>query len=365
MARYLKRMCLVKNVVPGAELGSVLLSENGRVVLEAGTTLTASILQLLENWGISQVEIKEMVAEEASELPVEPEAPPVGVESDFYHEYTNTVNAIQHCFETMRYFKEVPISQMSQLVEKSIDPMVDTVGVINQLYLIRRWSEYTFHHSVNVAVLSGVLGKWLGYSGVALKDLILAGLLHDIGKSQIPLEILNKPDKLTAEEMDIMKNHCKAGFDMIKDVRCISLGVAHGILQHHERLDKSGYPGGLDDDNIHEFAKIIAVADIYDAMTSERVYHTKDSPFTVVEMISKEAFSKLDPEICTVFLNNVRDYLVGNIVALSDGSKAEVVFLGQYQASRPVVKTQSGEFIDLERRKDISIVELCTASGGC
>lgn len=360
MAHYLKRQCSIKNVIPGAELGATLLSENGRVVLEEGTVLTESLLDLLGNWGISQVEVREKVTTEPPPMPEEPEDIP-GVQADFYREYIKTVNAIQHCFETMRYFKEVPINEMRELTERSIDPIVDTVGVINQLYLVRRWSEYTFHHSVNVAVLSGVLGKWLGYSGVALKDLILAGLLHDIGKTQIPLEILNKPAKLTTEEMDMMKKHCKYGFDMIKDIRCISLGVAHGILQHHERLDGAGYPNRIAGEEIHAFAKIIAIADIYDAMTSERVYHSKDSPFTVVEMINHEAFGKLDPEICTVFLNNVRDYFLGNIVELSDGSKAEVVFLGQYQAARPVVKKQDGEFIDLERRKDISIVNLCTS----
>lgn len=359
MVQYLKRQCLLRNVVPGSELGSALLSEAGRVVLEEGTIVTENVLKILENWGISRIEIREEVPETAEELLSDKEAASAGIQTGFYHEYTKTVNAIKHCFESMRFFHEVPISEMRELVDKSIDPIVDTVGVINQLYLIRRWSEYTFHHSVNVAVMAGVLGKWLGYSGIALKDLILAGLLHDIGKSQIPLEILNKPSKLTTEEMNVMKSHCRYGFNMVKDIRCISLGVAYGILQHHERLDGGGYPGNLSSEEIHQYPRIIAVADIYDAMTSERVYHAKDTPFTVVEMINKEAFGKLDPEICTVFLNNVRDYFLGNIVKLSDGSKAEVVFLGQYQNARPVVRTQNGEFIDLERRKDISIVDLC------
>lgn len=135
--------------------------------------------------------------------------------------------------------------------------------------------------------------------------------------------------------------------------------MAYSILQHHERMDGGGYPGRLCGDDIHDYPRIIAVADIYDAMTSERVYHSKDTPFTVVEMISKDAFGKLDPAVCTVFLNNVKDYFIGNLVELSDGRKAEVVFLGQYQAARPVVRTQSGEFLDLERRKDISIIDLC------
>lgn len=221
MSHYLKRQCFIKNVVPGAELGSLLLSESGRVVLEEGTVLTESMLQTIENWGILYIDVREKVSENSAELSEHKEPPDIGIQTEFYQGYTKTVNVIKHCFETMRYFKEVPINEMQELTDKSIDPLVDTVGVISQLYLVRRWSEYTFHHSVNVAVLSGVLGKWLGYTGVVLKDLILAGLLHDIGKSQIPLEILNKPSKLTSDEMNIMKKHCQLGFNMIKGIRSI------------------------------------------------------------------------------------------------------------------------------------------------
>lgn len=126
-----------------------------------------------------------------------------------------------------------------------------------------------------------VLGKWMGYAGQNLKELILAELVHDIGKTLVLLEILNNPGRLTDIEMEVMKTHTTLGYQMICNLN-IPQSVMLGTLQHHERSDGSGYPLRVGSSKIHEFAKIIAAADIFDAMTSDRVYRAKISPFTVV-----------------------------------------------------------------------------------
>lgn len=236
--------------------------------------------------------------------------------------------------------------------------MVESIGVINHLHMVSRQGDYTLHHSVNVALICGVLGRWLGYNERELTDLVLSGLLHDIGKTQISLEILNKPGKLSEEEMNIMQTHPSVGYKMLRENTNLSANICYGVLQHHERLDGSGYPFKIQGNQIHKYAKIIAIADIYDAMTSNSAYRTKATPFSVVEVMTEEMFNKLDATICTVFLNNVRDYFVGNIVKLSDGRNVEVVYLGQSAGTRPTVRTQDNQFIDLERRKDIQIVDL-------
>jgi len=223
--------------------------------------------------------------------------------------------------------------------------------------VVQRRDDYTFHHSLDVAVLCGVVGRWLGYKGEELKDLVLAGLLHDIGKTQIPLEILRKPGKLTPEETKIMQLHTTRGYNLVKELD-LPAAVTYAVLQHHEREDGSGYPLQVTGDKIHPFAKLIAVIDIYDAMTCDKVYRKKVTPFEAVETITRDMYDKLDPNICAVFLNNVRDYFIGNTVLLSDGREAEVVYLGQYISSRPVVRTEDGLFIDLEQRKELSIVRL-------
>lgn len=272
--------------------------------------------------------------------------------------YDYTLQVIKHCFGTVRYFKEVPLVQMKILVDTMIHRLVDTVGVFYYLQAIPRQDDYTFRHSLNVATISGILGKWIGLPEPEINDLILTGLLHDIGKTQIPLEILNKPAKLTQKEMELMKNHTVKGYQLLMQAGNITENILCGILQHHEKLDGSGYPLKKKDKKIHIFAKIIAVADIYDAMTSDRVYHKKRTPFEVVEEIQQETFGKLDPMICLTFLNNVRDHFIGTKVILNTGEEAEVIYLGKYLATRPTVCTRDGKFIDLEKIKTISIIGL-------
>jgi len=160
--------------------------------------------------------------------------------------------------------------------------------------------------------------------------------------------------------MEAMKLHTTKGYNLLKELE-LSQGVLFAVLQHHEREDGSGYPLGVKGDKIHNFAQIVAVADIYDAMTSDKVYREKTSPFQAVEALVQDMYGKLSPDVCTIFLNNVRDYFIGNIVELNDGREAEVVYLGQTMTARPIVRTPSGEFIDLERQKHVSIVKLVGA----
>lgn len=354
MPRCVNKRYQINDVVAGMELGSAVLMESGKVALGEGTILNQNIIERLKERGIATLDIKEVLNEGSEEA-----APTLDIhQQKFCGEYDNMVIIVKKAFDCMRYFKEVPINEMRELADKPIESLVEAIGVINHLHMVQRQDDYTFHHSVNVAVICGVLGKWLGYTGTELKDLILAGLMHDVGKTQIPLEILNKPGKLSSDEMDIMKQHTTHGYNLIKKAGNVPSGVVYGILQHHERMDGTGYPLKVKSDKIHQYAKIIAVADIYDAMTSDKVYHNKVTPFTVVEMLVGEMFNKLDPGICTVFLNNVRDYFVGSVVRLNDGREAEVLHLGQFAGSRPIIRTSDDEFIDLEKRKDICIVNL-------
>ncbi|CUH93993.1 hypothetical protein P22_0055 [Propionispora sp. 2/2-37] len=352
MSQYTKKRYNIHDVVPGMEIGETVLMENGKIALTEGVILNFSAIERLKYWGVNSVVIKEAAVAVRQEDPINLQR------KHFFGQYDKAVGGIKDMFQNLRYFKEVPVQQFQVLADQIVESMVTTVGVVNSLLMTPRKQDYTFHHSVNVAVISGVLGQWLGYGYTEVKELILAGLLHDIGKAQIPLAILNKPGKLSAEEMTVMRTHSTLGYNLIKEMREIPIGVSYAVLQHHERMDGSGYPLQIKGDKIHPYARIIAVADIYDAMTSDRVYVNKTSPFSVAEMLVQEMFNKLDPSICTLFLNNVRDYFLGGIVQLSDGRRAEVIYLGQVAAARPVVRTEEGEFIDLEKRRDLGILSL-------
>jgi len=345
------------------QVGKDVLTDDGKIILIEGTILTNNSIEGLKCWDIPSIFIREKVISPSKiiEVPVEIPTPISKSQQEFNNKYDATISTIKKAFETTRYFKEAPLKEMKELADHCLFPMLDSIGVINYLHMVHHTDDYTFHHSANVAVICGVLGKWLGYTGVHLMELVLAGLLHDIGKTQIPLAILDKPAALSKEEMDIMQKHTTLGYKLIKDSKDLSPNIINAVLQHHERMDGSGYPLGIVADKLHQYARIIAVADTYDAMTSDRVYHQKSTPFVVVKTMVGEMFNKLDPRICTVFLNNVRSYFIGNIIKLSDGRRAKVVYLGQSVETRPTVRTQNGEFIDLEKHKDIAIIELMEA----
>ncbi|MBP2656043.1 MAG: rpfG 8 [Firmicutes bacterium] len=344
------RKYLVGNVTPGMELANPVINENGQFIVPGGTVLTGSLIDRLKLINVEELDILVANKEKA---PTD-----IGDPVVFKAVYNEIMDVMKKCFSAIQYLKEVPLNQMRSLIDKSIDPLVNSVGIIDHLHTIRRQDDYTFHHCINVAVISGILGKWMGLSEEEIKDVILSGLLHDVGKTVIPLEILNKPAKLTSKEMEIMKGHTVHGYKLLQATDNVKADVLYGVLQHHERIDGSGYPFGISDKKIHIFAKIIAVADIYDAMTSDRAYQKKRTPFEVVEVIYREMFDKLDPNICFVFLNNVGDSFIGTQVKLSDGRRAEVVCRGVSSISRFMVCTREGEFIDLGTNKEISIVEL-------
>lgn len=279
--------------------------------------------------------------------------------NEFKELYQELVMAMTSIFQRTRFAHKVPTGAVIGRLDK-IEALANTVGVLSQLKNAgNSKEEYTYRHSVNVAVLSALLGKWLGLERPVVGDLMLAGALHDIGKSQVPLEILNKPGDLTSFEMQDMKQHTILGYQLLKDCETLPKLLRLWILQHHERLDGSGYPYGYQGSKVSYHAQIIAVADIYDAMTSSRVYRDADTPLKVISELSAEMFGKLDPGICKVFLEKLAESLIGNSVRLNNGAEAEIIFWDMRLGNmKPVVKTANGEYIDLEKAKELNIIKV-------
>lgn len=276
----------------------------------------------------------------------------------FQEKHRDIVVSIKSIFQRTKFAKVCPVPAAIGLID-SIASLASEVGVLNQLKsLINSKEDYTFRHSANVAVVAGLLGKWLGLEESVRRDLMLAGLLHDIGKMQIPLEVLNKPGNLTTLEMNTMKQHPVLGYQLLQSYEEIPKLVKLWILQHHERLDGSGYPYAFQGSKVSYHGQIIAVADIYDAMTSHRMYRDADTPFSVIQELSAEMFGKLDPRICTVFLENLTESLIGNSVILNNGTEAKIVYMDTRLGIKPVIKTKEGDWIDLEKAKDIRIIEV-------
>ena len=328
----------------GMVLASPVISDTGKVVLEEGVILTDSFIERLMLLGIKTVHIQ------LSET--------MPVKEQFTAFYEDTLGKIKEGFANISYFKEVPVVQMRELVDNAVNPMVDIPGAILYLNAIQQSDDCTFKHSLGVAVITGVFAKWAGYQGERLKDAILAGLLHDIGKLSIPAAILTKPGRLTDIEMAIVKKHPVEGYRLLTQAPTVTQEVLLGVLQHHERMDGSGYPNGLRGDQIHPYARILAVADLYDAVTNDRPFQQKMSPFGAARLIAGDMYDKFDTATSATFLEHLRDQLTGCQVKLSDGRMAEVILIGSDYTFHPVVKTQDGKFLDIGRNPNLKISQL-------
>ncbi len=357
MPNFVLKRFAISDVKPGMEIGADVFKTDGKILLTAGTVLTTSLINRLVSWGINSIEISEQTDGEIFTI-----TPPV-IDEKFYGTYCEAVDIIKSTFDAVRFFKKIPFENMQKLTDRCLESLIHIPGAIKYLNLERCRDEYTFHHSVNVAIISGILGKWMGCDGEELQQLLLAGLLHDIGKTQIPQEILNHPGELTPKQMEVIKLHTVHGYQMLSEIPNLPKSICYGALQHHERYDGSGYPSRVKEDKIHPFAKIIAIADIYDAMTSDRVYRGKATPFTVAETLKRDMFDKLDPSVCNLFLENLSNCLLGDVVELQDGREAQIVHLGSILSTKPILRAESGEFINLEKYEDICEIKPLSPQG--
>ncbi len=231
-------------------------------------------------------------------------------------------------------------AELSNAANKIADNLMSSIEANNAIAIdinaLKTSDEYTFKHSVDVATIAMVLAKKQGLSKTQLHEIGVAGLLHDVGKTKIPMSILNKPGSLDEDEFAIMKQHPVYGYELLKEREDISVGVALGVLQHHEKINGMGYPMGVGEDKICPYAKILSIADIYDALVTERPYKNAYSQRDAVEMIMSMT-NELDMTAMQSFLESMILYPVDTIVELSNGEKAKVVKNDPHYILRPMV----------------------------
>lgn len=245
------------------------------------------------------------------------------------------------------------LTNINNVSKRLVDSLLADSDVLISLVSLKRHNDYTYTHSLAVALLSIAIGTSMGYRYDELRNLSTAALLHDIGKSCISNKVLNKPGKLTIEEFSLIQTHPQRGKELLLTRNSqISFTTLAGILSHHERFDGGGYPDGLKADEIHPFAKIIAISDVYNALTSERSYHKAEKSCDAVEYIMGNANTQFDIEVVQHFLRKVAAYPVGSFVQLSNGSQAIVVKNYSENILRPLLRLvetdgSRGEELDL------------------
>ena len=229
-------------------------------------------------------------------------------------------------------------------------------SIFDMLHSMRENDDTTYTHCINVGLFCNVFAGWLKLSEEDTKLATLCGLLHDVGKLRVPEELLKKTEAYTEEEKIAIKAHTREGYLLVKNLD-IDSHIKNAILTHHERCDGSGYPFGLSGFRIDPFAKMVAIADVYDSMTSSRAYRGAMSPIQAIEMMQEEGIQKYDVRFIMIFLENVMNTFIGNRVLLSSGEKGEIIFINKSNITRPTIKCQN-HFVDLDEEKDIQIVSM-------
>ncbi len=278
---------------------------------------------------------------------------------DFQLDYFSALNSLKDVFENVVHNKGYRIDE--QALVDCISPLFISRNTITELFdmlhHMHSLDDSVYAHCINVALIARMIGRWLHFDQHDLNILTCCGLLHDIGKLSIPAEVLNKPGKLTDEEFAMIKSHPKNGYELLRN-QDIDNRIKQSALMHHERYDGSGYPNGLSSELLIDYAMIIAIADVYDAMTAARSYRVPLCPFQVIANFEKEGFQKYHTKFLLVFLNRIASTYQNNRVMLNDGRACKIVMLNQNYLSKPVVQFDDGQCIDLSMEKELHITKI-------
>lgn len=314
----------------GMICGKKLLGKNGTLLLNKGAVIYDAYIETIKELGYSGIYVDDDVSKEIEIVEV--------INLDLRLKAVSTIKNVFINLEAGKTIPDKSVEVINQMVGDIIDDIMSNKQLMVNMMDLKLFDDYTFYHCVNVGVLSIVMGMALGLNKDQLQKLGLAGLLHDIGKVFIPKEILNKPGKLTDQEYEEMKSHTSKGFRYLKEKFNIPTSSYVGVLQHHERYDGKGYPNSISGEKISLFGRIIAVADVYDALTSNRPYREALIPSEAVEFIMASSKAVFDPVVVNTFIQKVAPYPIGTCVILSDEKVGIVVENYSECCLRPKIK---------------------------
>ncbi len=357
------RKVSIHYVQPGSRLARPIFNDIGNVLLGEGSALSERIIKRLEQMGIYSVYIQDEWT--------------AGIEPESIIDDRNKQRAMEVVHQTVNVLVDQSklstksitpelTRQFSVVTENILQDIQQNQGILVALNDIYTSENYLLYHSVDVVILAGIMGTALGYNQKKLRELCLGALLFDIGMTKIPPEIKNKSTALTEEERMILQSHTEEGYKLLKEIPEIPLLSAHVALQHHERFNGEGYPRNLKGENIHEYARIVAIADVFSALISPRPYR---KPFAVhegAEFLYATGGSLFDPNLVKIFVQNIALYPVATTVKLNNGLIGVVVKNNKAAPHRPVIKIFQNEHgqhlnqpyeIDLQHELTLTIAQ--------
>ncbi|KLU63934.1 cyclic di-GMP phosphodiesterase response regulator RpfG [Desulfosporosinus acididurans] len=335
-------------VKEGSVLARPVINSSGRILLQSGVRVTALYIERLIAMGydvlfieddrLDDVELFSTISEKTREVA--------------YKTIQNISKYIECNTE-----KSLPVSGVRLTIKEMINDLLSSKDILGNLTDIQGYDNYTFHHSINTTIIALVLGIASGYNDQRLLEFGMGVLMHDIGKIMIPECILNKKTPLTDEEFTEIKKHTTNGFDILRKNNDFSLLSAHIAFQHQEKWNGSGYPRGLKGTEIHEYGRMAAVADVYEALTSRRVYRKAVEPNEAYEYIIAQANSHFDPRMLELFKKHIAVYPSGSGILLSNGQRGNVVKQNSLFPNRPYVRVFYQGEVELSEPIDYNLAD--------
>lgn len=329
----------IYKVEPGMILGRDMYDFTNEALLKRGKVLNQHLIKRLSDFGYQGLYIDD---EFSSDLEIE--------ELLTLEMRTRALNSL----------KELDVDTAMEIAEEIATKILAADSISIDMIDLRSFDDYTYYHSINVAVLATIVGMGMGYSTEKLRDLCVAGMFHDIGKLDIPSEILNKPSQLTKEEFEIIKQHPQKSYDILSEKWDITADIKMGVLCHHENEDGSGYPFGYSGNHIHPFAKILHVVDVYDALSTKRPYKKAYARSEAMEYLMGGSTTMFDERVVDVFMHYVPVYPKGMGVILSDGREGIICENNRKSSLRPKVRLMDGteiDLIDVEKYSTLTILK--------
>ncbi len=356
------RIVSINNLTPGMVISEDVYSYQGQCLAKQNTPVTLQLIEHLKFYQIASVYIfpedhGNRTADTSMTRRMETYSQRVRKSPEFRKFKKNYTQKVSFMKENINNFitKDEDLN-VDQLLDETLNLFGEnstTISMFDMLHNMRQIDDSTYAHSVNVALICRLIGKWKNFSEKDMDTLTLCGLLHDIGKSKIPNEIIGKPGKLTDSEYEEIKKHPVIGYNLIKNLN-LDQRIKNAVLFHHERFDGHGYPFGLTGSEIDDFTSIVSIADVYDAMTANRCYRDGLCPFEVITIFENEGLTQFNPKYILTFLEHIANTYINNEVLLSDGSSGKIVLTNQ-KLTRPTIQLDNGSFINLENRLDLYV----------
>lgn len=338
-------------------------------IIYKNTKVKPEHLRVFELFNIKTVLVHNEIEIEFEEIQLDEEKldiPPVDMPlqqytCSFEKCYLDGIGQLKKEFSNWEAGGRVDLTKVRNIIIPLMDMVLEDRSYIFDLNNYSNAKDYLYHHCIATGLISAVIAKKMGYERGDTIQLAIAGMLADSGMSRIPSRIRDKKSVLTEAEFGEVRKHPYYSYLLIKNVTAIKDIMKVAVYQHHERLDGSGYPKSDRIGSISTFAQIIAVADVFHAMTSERIYRSKQSPFKVIEMIKEEEFGKFDIKVVQALMNIVVDLPIGTKIELSNLELGEVMYINKYSPTRPLVKlTRTGEIMDLSSNRSFYISRVIT-----